>query len=192
MVNRSLKTVLAKLTLADIKAMKPRPAIMAFARDCGGDMQKFWDTCPNGDWLLWLLRKTGRLNELQARKVALAYAKKVLPIFEKHQPFDDGPRLCLAAIETYIKNPTVANQRAMIAAAYEAHSSYTAYAAAAAAYHAAYYRCDTAAADYAVHFATAAADVIKADHSFCSTIDNKTRKKFEKWGANKVRSLIKQ
>ena len=70
--------IIFKLSLAEIKAMRPRPDLWAFAKSCDGDMQKFWDTCPNGDWLLWLLRKTQNLGEMDARRVGLAYAKKVL------------------------------------------------------------------------------------------------------------------
>jgi hypothetical protein len=184
---------ISKLTLADIKAMKPRPDVWAFVKACGGDIQKFWDTCPSGDWLLWLLRKTGKLPELEARAVTLAYARKVLPIFEKRVPFDDGPRRCLKAVENFIKNPTVVNQRAMSNAAFEVHATYTAYAAASAAYHSAYNTHPHEGSDYAIHFATAAADVIAitGNNSFDSTISLDARKKFEQWGANKVRSIIK-
>ncbi len=153
-------TSIFKLTLAEFKALKPRPEMLAFAKACDGDMRRFWNTCPNGEWLLWLLQKTQNLDELKARKVALAYAKKVLPVFEKVNPFDKNPRRCVRAIESFIKNPTVANQRLMMDAA------------------------------CAVHFATAAADKIKAEDSFASTIDAEARKKFERWGANKIRTLI--
>ena len=186
-----MKTI-SELTLADLKAMKLRPEVLAFAKACGGDMQKFWDTCPNGYWLICVLRQTGQLSELDARKIGLAYAKKVLPAFEKINPLDNGPRLCLKAVEVFLKNPTVANQQAMINAAYLAHSTYTAYAAAAAAYYAAYYPSGIASADYAVHFATGAADIIKANYAFASSVDEEVRKKFEQWGANKVRTIVQR
>ena len=182
---------ISKLTLADLKAMKPRREVLAFAKSCDGDMQKFWDTCPDGDWLLWLLRKTGNLNEMDARRIALAFAKRVLPIFERVNPCDSNPRSCLQAVERFLKNPTVVNERAMIAAAYEVHATYTAYAAASAAFHAAFYPHATAAADYAVYFATSAADVIESETPIGSTINADARRKFEQWGANKVRSIIK-
>ena len=183
---------LSELTLANLKAMKPRPEVWAFAKTCGGDMQRFWDTCPNGDWLLWLLRKTGNLSELEARKVALAYALKVLPVFEKNAPDDNRPRLCLKAVKAYLKNPTTQNQAAMLAAAAAAHSAYVTYAAAASAYYAASYPSGSASADYAVHFATAAIDVVIANHSFCSGFDPGARTQFERWGAKMVRAIVQR
>ena len=182
---------LSELTLADLKAMKPRPEVWAFAKACGGDLQKFWDTCPNGDWLLWLLRQTGNLSEPNARKIGLAYAHKVLPIFEQNVPNDNRPRRCLQAVENYLEKPTRANQNAMFVAANAAHTAGATYAAAASAYYAACYPSGSASADYAVHFATAATAVIATDNSFCSTADVGARKKFDKWGANQVRSLLK-
>ena len=119
-------TSIFKLTLAEFKALKLRPDMLAFAKACDGDMRRFWNTCPNGEWLLWLLQKTQNLDELKARKVALAYAKKVLPVFEKVNPFDKNPRRCVRAIESFIKNPTVANQRLMMDAAYEIYANLTA------------------------------------------------------------------
>lgn len=144
--------------------------------------------------MLWLIRKIGYLNEMDARKVGLAFAKKVLPVFEKTYPFDSNPRDCLKAVEAYIKNPTVVNQRAMSNAAYEIQYTYTAYAAASAIYHAAYFSHAIATADDTVHYATAATDTVKVGcpHcNFCLGIDADARKKFENWGANKVRSIIK-
>ena len=179
-----------KLTLTEFKALKPRPEMLAFAKSCDGDMRRFWNHCPNGDWLLWLLQKTQNFDELKARKVALAYAKKVLPVFEKINPFDKKPRRCVRAIESFIKHPTVANQKLMMNAAYEIYATHAAYAAASAIYHAARYYHAGAAANYAVHFATAAADEIQAEHSFTSTIDADAREKFARWGANKIRTLI--
>jgi hypothetical protein len=186
-----MKSIL-QLTMAELKAMKPRLEIWQYAQACGGDMQLFWDNCPNGEWLLWLLRKTGNLPALKARKIGLAYAKKVLPIFEQHVPFDDGPRLCLQAVEVFIKSPTVANQKAMVIAAQSAHDSCNAYAAAAAAYHAAFYTCDNAASDCAVGFATCAAEIVKSSNTWASTIDTEVRRKFAQWGADKVRAIVKK
>ena len=183
-----------KLTRADIKAMQSRSQLLAFAKSCGGDVQRFWDTCPRGDWLLWLIRKIGYLNEMDARKVGLAYAKKVLPVFEKTYPFNSNPSDCLKAVEDYIENPTVVNQRAMSNAAYEIQTTYTAYAAASAIYHAAYFSHAIGTTDDAIHFATAATDIVKAGcpHcNFCLRIDDDARKEFENWGANTVRSIIK-
>lgn len=182
---------LSDLTLADLKAMKPRPEVLAFAKSCDGDIQKFWDMCPNGEWLLWLLNKTGTLPELSARAIALAYARKVLPIYEKTIPVDDGPRRCLKAVEIFLKCPTVANQRSMINAATEVRGVCTAYVAAVAAYHAAHDSHPMLAAYHAVSFAAVAADFSTPEHSFNSAASFAARKRFEQWGANKVRSIIK-
>lgn len=172
--------------------MQPPPDILAFFKACDGDMQRFWDTCPNGDWLTWLLNKRGGLDEITARKIALAYGKKVLPIFERNRRTGDGPRRCVDAIEAFIKSPTPANRRTMKRSAKAAHAAFTAHAAAAAIYFAAYYEYPSAALEYASLFAMAASDVIKADYPFASPVDKSVREKFRKWGADTVRSIIKK
>lgn len=62
-------TSIFKLTLAEFKALKPRPEMLAFAKACDGDMRRFWNTCPNGEWLLWLLQKTQNLDDVNHRAV---------------------------------------------------------------------------------------------------------------------------
>lgn len=111
------------LTLADIEALKPRSEIFSFAKACGGDMRKFWETCPDGNWLLWLLRKTGNLTESEDRQIGLAYGQKVLPVFEQYDPDDKRPRLCLEAIEKFLNSPSLATREAMFASAFEAETA---------------------------------------------------------------------
>lgn len=186
-----MKTI-PQLTLADLKAMKPRPEILAFSKSCGGDMQKFWDDCPNGAWLLWLLCKTKSLPDLKARAIAYAYARKVLPIFERHNPHNPHIRDCLGAVKAFLKSPTIDNQRLMLNAATLAHSVYTSYVAAAATYFAAHERGGVFSADTAVHMAAAAVDSFERGQYSCNCKrPNEARIKLEQWGANKVRAIMK-
>lgn len=186
-----MKTI-PQLTLADLKTMKPSPDVLAFAKSCGGDMQKFWDDCPNGAWLLWLLCKTKSLPDLKARAIAYAYARKVLPIYERHNPHNPHIHDCLDAVKVFLQSPTVDNQRLMFNAAMFAHSVYTSYAAAAAAYFAAHERSGVFSADTAVHMAAAAVDSFERSQHACNCDrPNEARIKLERWGANKVRAIIK-
>lgn len=186
-----MKTI-SDLTLADLKAMKARPKVLAFAKSCDGDMQKFWNTCPNGDWLLWLLCKTQSLTDLKARAIAYAYARKVQPIFEMHNPHNPHIHECLDAVKVFLKSPTVDNQRLMFNAAMFVHSVYTSYAAAAAAFFAAHERSGVFSADAAIHMAVAAVDSFERGQYGCNCKRPDTaRTKLERWGANKVRAIIK-
>jgi hypothetical protein len=186
-----MKTI-SKLTLSDLKAMKPHPDLLAFAESCHGDMQKFWEECPNGAWLLWILCKTKSLPDLKARAIAHAYARKVLPVFEIYNPHNTRVRECLDSVKVFLKYPTVENQRLMFNAAMFAHSVYTSYAAAAAAYFAAHDRSGIFSADTAVHMAATAVDAFELGQNSCGCQrSNKVREKLERWGATKVRAIIK-
>ena len=150
-----------QLDLKSLFALHPCADGKEFIQKCSGDIKTIWTTCERGDWLIWIMRRTDGHDDMTYRKIAVAFAEKVLPLFEKKYPKDTRPRDCIAAIKKFIQSPTDENREAMRSARSAAAA---AYAAADAAYAAAAY----AAAAYA------AAD----------------RKEFLKWGSDTVRSIV--
>ena len=100
----------------------------------GADTQTIWDTCPRGDWMLWLLGKLagppGSDSRRQLAYCAAECAALVLPIWEERYPDDDRPR---KAIEAAKNGDPYAADAAAYAADAAADAAYAAYAAAAAA-----------------------------------------------------------
>jgi hypothetical protein len=107
---------------------------------------------------IWALRATKQDSKPVSVALAVAFAKRVLPIFEGKYPDDDQPRKATEAAETWLNDPTEENRRlaayAADAAAYAAHAAADADDAAADAAAAAAYAADAAA--YAAHAADAA------------------------------------
>ena len=134
------------MKMTKVKLMKFAPCAdgLAFAKCCDFDFVKIYETCPRGDWLLWLLRRTGHLTKPLAVEIAIGCAERVLPIYEKSNPKDKRPRLAIEAAINYLKCPSDANRElcksgadaAYAAAAYAdaaaAADAYVAYAATAA------------------------------------------------------------
>ena len=114
----------------------------------GADLQTIWDSCPRGDWLLWMLGKLAGPPSSDSRRqlvyCAAECAALALPIWEAYDPADRRPHLAIAAA----KNGDPDAARAAASASYAAR---------AAAYAAAY-----AAADAAYAAARAAADAARA------------------------------
>jgi hypothetical protein len=136
---------------------------LAFANSCGFDFTKIWETCPRGDWLIWLLRQMDLLDKPTAVRMAIACAEHVLEHVEKKYPLDKRPRKAIEAARKWLEDPTAD------AAAYDA------YAAAAAAY--------AAASAYASADASADADAAASAYAYAI-------KSERKWQADKIRELI--
>ena len=66
-------------------------------------LQKAWKDCENSLWMLWLLEKKELLDKKTAMRLAIIFAKDVLPIFEVKYPDDRRPRRAIEAIESYLK-----------------------------------------------------------------------------------------
>ena len=145
-----------KFTKAKLLNESPCADGLLFAKSCGFDFVKIYNTCERGDWMIWLLRRTGKINKFQSVKIAIECAEHVLPIFEKKYPDDKRPRNSIQASRAWLNNPTEANRSAD---AYAADAA--AYAAAAAAYAAAAYAAAYAAA--AASDADAASDAARAN-----------------------------
>jgi len=117
-------------------------------------MADAWAKCPRADWMLWGLRKLGKLTKRQSVKIAITFAVRALPLFEKRYPGDERPRKAIAAARKWLANPSAKNAAAAYAAAYAADAA-AAYAGAAA--YAAYAAAAAADADAAAAYADAAA-----------------------------------
>ena len=118
-----------KLTKPEFLDLHPCSDGRKFAADCKFNFVEIWETCPRGDWLIWLLRNTKQIAKPQAVEIAIACAERVLPIYEKKNPADKRPRLAIEAAANYLKTPSEANRKAY-AAAYAAYAAaYAAYAA---------------------------------------------------------------
>ena len=156
-----------KLTKQNILDLNPCREGLVFARSHDFDAVKIHQTCPRGDWLIWLLRRTNTITKPQAVLLAVTCAEHVLEIFEKKYPGDKRPRLAIDSVKNWLANPTEENREACrIAAdaAARAADDATAYAAA--------YAADSTAA--AAAYAAAAA----------------ARLGDRQWQADKIRELI--
>ena len=118
-----------KFTKEQLMEHLPCSGGLAFAKSLKFDFAKIYDECDRGEWLIWLLRKSGNLDKPKAVELAIVCAQHVLEIFEKKYPDDKRPRKAIEALLEWLKHPTEANRKSAAGAAD---------AAAAAAYAAAY------------------------------------------------------
>jgi len=160
--------------------MKKHIAYLKKLNACGGavewaaeftTLQKAWDVCERGDWMLWLVGKqSGKPESTSRKKLVLTACKCVKPVL-KHIPKNEKrPLKAIQIAEKWAKGDdsiSLQNIRhavvAASSAAYAAAAAYAAYAAAAAAYAAssaaaaAYAASSSAAASAAAYAAAAAA-----------------------------------
>ena len=106
-----------KFTKEKLLSHSPCADGLSFAESLKFDFAKIYDTCDRGDWLIWLLRKSGNLDKLKAVELAIACAQRVLEIFEKKYPDDKRPRKAIEAALEWLKNPTENNRKSAAAAA---------------------------------------------------------------------------
>ena len=194
-----------KLTRQNILDLNPCREGLVFARSHDFDAVKIYQTCPRGDWLIWLLRRTNTITKPQAVLLAVTCAEHVLEIFEKKYPGDKRPRLAIDSVKNWLANPTEENRKTCRIAADAA-----AYAAADAAYTAAYVAAADAAADaayaaYAADAADAAYTAASAAYTAASAAyaaaaytaaaaayaaDDAARTEEYQWQANKIREIV--
>ena len=94
---------------------------LAFANSCKFDFTKIWETCPCGDWMIWLLLKMDLLDKPTSVRLAIEFAKHVLAHFERKYPNDKRPIAAIEAARNWLANPTAAAAAAAYAdAAYAA------------------------------------------------------------------------
>ena len=137
----------------ELEAASPCADGLAYARQFAS-LKEAWEKCERGDWMLWLLRKTGGLDKRTSVAVAVTCAERVLARYEAKYPGDNRPRAAIEAARNWLDNPCEETR----AAAYAAYAA-AAYAAAAAAYAAA--AAAAAAAYAAADAADAAADAAR-------------------------------
>jgi hypothetical protein len=185
-----------KFTKEKLLSLNPCTDGLLFAKENNFDFTVIYDKCERGDWLIWLLRKSGNMDKPQVVAVAIACAEHVLETFEKKYPDDKRPRKAIDAAKAWLQDPTEENRSnafdahaaayaaahaaARVAAAYATTytAAYAAYAAYAAAYTAAYAARPANADAY-----TAAADVAAVDAAADAYAERK-------WQADKIRELI--
>ena len=116
------------------------------------DVTEAWNTCPRGDWLLWISGRVG-IERTILVKSAAACARLAL-VYVKEGEL--RPLRAIEAAEAWASDPTEENRKtaAYAAAAVYAADAYAAYAAYAAAVYAVYAAAD--AADAAAAYAAAA------------------------------------
>jgi hypothetical protein len=166
-------------------------------------MKTAWEECERSDWLMWLLKRLPpeqKPDKTSFVRVAVAFAKRALPIYEKSRPNDKRPAEAIAAAERWITEPTEENRAAAscaaascaatsCAAAYAAASDCAAYAAASdCAAAAAASDCAAAASDCAAY----AADASCATASCAVAVAYDAAKKAErKAQAEIIRGIVK-
>ena len=135
-----------KLTRQNILDLNPCREGLVFARSHDFDAVKIYQTCPRGDWLIWLLRRTNTITKPQAVLLAVTCAEHVLEIFEKKYPGEKRPRLAIDSVKNWLANPTDENRKTCRTNSADAADAAAAYVAAyVAAYDAAAYAADAAA-----------------------------------------------
>jgi len=102
----------------ELEAASPCADGLAFARKFS-TLAEAWEKCERGDWMLWVLRKTGGLDKRTSVAVAVACAERVLARYEHQHPGDNRPRAAIEAARNWLENPCEAT-RAYAAAAYAA------------------------------------------------------------------------
>ena len=108
-----------KLTKEQFLDLGPCQEAVAFAGAVHFDAVAAWKACGRGDWLIWLLRRTGQLDKPTSVKIAVTCARHVLKLYEVKRPTDKRPRAAIAAAVRWLRQPTESN-RAAAAAAYAA------------------------------------------------------------------------
>ncbi len=150
-----------------------------------------YDQCPRGDWIMWMLRKAGKIDKKTAVKLACEFALRVLPIHEKKYSRKE-PREAIEAALAWIEDPTeekrlVCRNAANDADAANAADAADAYADAA---YAAYAANAAANAAYAANDAYAA-DAADAYAASADAAANAARRTEQQAQADIVRSVVK-
>jgi hypothetical protein len=138
------------------------------------DLATAWATCERGDWMLWLIGRTGMAGEIGSPErrvlvgVASGCARLALPIFEQRRPGDARVRDLLGLLDRYAAgDETVTLDAIQTARRNAAAAAYAAYAAVYAG-DAAVYAGDAADAAYAADAAVDAADAAAAAAAYAA------------------------
>lgn len=173
-----------KFTKAQLLALNPCPDGLVFAEQHRFDFAAIYDHCERGDWLIWLLRKSGNMDKPQAVVVAITCAEHV----QKHND-DDRPRKAIEAAKKWLANPC---EETMWAASDAANAAANAAATDAyAEFSAAYAAADAAAAAAAAATDDAAATTFDAAYAAArAPVCDAARAAERKWQADRIREMI--
>ena len=90
-----------------------------------------WQKCERADWMLWAVKQdkslVNQIGKATFVGLAITFAERVLPNFEKKFPNNARPRKAIRAAKTWLKRKTKKNREAASAAdaAYAASAAYT-------------------------------------------------------------------
>jgi hypothetical protein len=65
-------------------------------------LEEAFADCHRGDWMIWMLGKTKKIEKEDIIKFAVACAERTLPLFEERFPSDHRPRYALVACRSWL------------------------------------------------------------------------------------------
>jgi hypothetical protein len=74
-----------KMTKKQLIAFDPCPEGLELAKACQFNPVTIWNSCPRGDWLIWLLRKTDQINKPILRRSQSFARAQIFGIFSFKQ-----------------------------------------------------------------------------------------------------------
>lgn len=110
------------LNLTHLESLNPCIEGLRFAKRFP-TLAAAWEACERSKWLLWYLRRSGKLDKPTAVTLAIGFAEPALALFEGLYPDTTAPRKALEAAKAWLANPTEENRVACRAAADAAASS---------------------------------------------------------------------
>jgi len=99
-----------------LRSLSPCEEGFKFAKGCES-LHDVFETCERGDWLMWLLRRTKKIEKKHFVMIAIACAERCLDRFEKKYPNDDRPRKAIESAKKWVKKSTKRNAAAAAASA---------------------------------------------------------------------------
>jgi len=94
------------MTKEEFLDLNPCYESIQFMKSVDYDLMRAWNECHRGDWLIWFLRKTNRLNKDHSVKIAIACAEHVLFKFEEKYPENNKPKQAIEAAKRWLTNPS--------------------------------------------------------------------------------------
>ena len=111
-----------------LKNLSPCKDGLAFARLHKFNWADVWNNCERGDWLIWWLRQTARIDKPTSVRISIECAAHVLNKFEARNPGDPRPRAAIDFARKWLADPTLQAAAYADAAAAACRSAAAAYA----------------------------------------------------------------
>ena len=94
------------MTKQEFLDLNPCYESIQFMESVDYDPIRAWNECHHGNWLIWFLRKTNRLNKDHSVKIAIACAEHVLFKFEEKYPENNKPKQAIEAAKRWLTEPS--------------------------------------------------------------------------------------